>query len=142
MVRSAGEGEWGGKGYYTIALTPRQYRSHMERNRGWPPRSQLLTHPFRNQLFAPAKKKVAPLCKRQNWKVERGSKPFQGNMALLYSLHIKSHCRNRTRVTNKNHLLVIPKLRSPFAFFYLQKNKSSRFRKTLLVCKLSALQVQ
>lgn len=26
---------------YTIALTPRQYLSHMDRNLGWPPRSQL-----------------------------------------------------------------------------------------------------
>lgn len=24
-----------------MALTPRQYRSHIDRNRGWPPRSQL-----------------------------------------------------------------------------------------------------
>jgi len=72
MVRSAGEGEWGGKGYYTIALTPRQYRSHMERNRGWPPRSQLLTHPFRNQLFAPAKKKSPLFAKGKigKWKGE------------------------------------------------------------------------
>ncbi|EFE41156.1 hypothetical protein TRV_04105 [Trichophyton verrucosum HKI 0517] len=27
---------------YTMALTPRQYRSHIGRKRGWPPRSQLL----------------------------------------------------------------------------------------------------
>jgi hypothetical protein len=26
---------------YTMALTSRQYRSHIDRNRGWPPRSQL-----------------------------------------------------------------------------------------------------
>jgi hypothetical protein len=26
---------------YTIAFTPRQYLSHIDRNRGWPPRSQL-----------------------------------------------------------------------------------------------------
>lgn len=26
---------------YTIAFTPRQYRSHIGRKRGWPPRSQL-----------------------------------------------------------------------------------------------------
>jgi len=33
---------------HTIAFTPRQYLSHMERNRGWPPRSQHLsvTCPF------------------------------------------------------------------------------------------------
>jgi len=27
-----------------MALTPRQYRSHIDRNRGWPPRSQLEIH--------------------------------------------------------------------------------------------------
>jgi hypothetical protein len=26
---------------YTIAFTPRQYRSHIDRNLGWPPKSQL-----------------------------------------------------------------------------------------------------
>ena len=30
------------RGTYTIALTPRQYRSHILRNRGWPPRSHSL----------------------------------------------------------------------------------------------------
>ena len=28
---------------YTMAFTPRQYLSHIERNLGWPPRSQLHT---------------------------------------------------------------------------------------------------
>lgn len=31
---------------HTIALTPRQYRSHIPRKRGWPPRSQNLIVTF------------------------------------------------------------------------------------------------
>jgi len=38
--------------HYTIAFTPRQYRSHMERNLGWPPRSQLLPMVSRYTLDA------------------------------------------------------------------------------------------
>lgn len=34
---------------YTIAFTLRQYRSHIERNRGWPPRSQLTIVSLRNR---------------------------------------------------------------------------------------------
>jgi hypothetical protein len=62
---------------HTIAFTPRQYLSHMERNRGWPPRSQLesVSRTFSLLLVAAA----------------RDGKPFECNMSFLDALHVEAY---------------------------------------------------
>lgn len=62
-----------------MALTPRQYLSHIERKRGCPPRSQLL-------VVSSGLRDVAR---------HRSNLPFQRDMASLDSLHVEAYGRDR-----------------------------------------------
>jgi hypothetical protein len=66
---------------YTIAFTPRQYLSHIDRNRGWPPRSQLWTC---QQLFV-----CIGACTLFHWKDE----PLERDMSFLNALHVEAYGR-------------------------------------------------
>ena len=84
---------------YTIALTPRQYRSHIERNLGWPPKSQLshVSNTTRELVLASLSTTTARTgdtsrgCSAASWMAKHDS-PFEGNTTLGDSLHIEAEC--------------------------------------------------
>ena len=94
-----------GRRLYTIAFTPRQYRSHMGRNLGWPPKSQLQSRSKSADCFSGGYIAQDLHCRFggawhcRSWMcVTKGKSkaclPLQSDMALLDALHIEAHCRN------------------------------------------------
>jgi hypothetical protein len=62
---------------YTIAFTPRQYLSHIDRNRGWPPRSQLENCPMHRRMCI----------------IALGDEPLERDMSFLNALHVEAYGR-------------------------------------------------
>lgn len=71
---------------YTIAFTPRQYLSHMERKRGWPPRSQL-RYQYQQLRGHYVALSCGFTCSRARYV------PFESHMAFLHPLHVEANCR-------------------------------------------------
>lgn len=86
-----------------MAFTPRQYRSHIERNRGCPPRSQLHSVSISRPL-PPRRTRLEVTKLKQPSKARCAHIPLQGDMTLLHPLHVESHSWNGAVPPYQHHM--------------------------------------